>query len=72
MELRILIATFIAKEGAWGGEAETKVPQPPTLGIRSLVDQITPSTALDVLHHPPRAGDEIHPALRREWSDQQD
>ena len=30
----------------------------------SLVDQTTPSAALDVLHHT------IHPALRREWSGQ--
>ena len=36
----------------------------------SLVDQTTPSTALDVLHH--QHSDAIHPALRREWSGQRD
>ena len=40
----------------------------------SLIDQTSPSAALDVLHHqlPLRAGDAIHPALRREWSGQRD
>ena len=37
-----------------------------------LIDQTTPSAALDVLHHQHTDGHAIHPALRREWSGQRD